>query len=104
MVVQLPHECFVEEMRENPHAAEGPLDPEWTEQYRQHPVVLRNQVATVMPYVFVIWMAYLLQTRTHCWACLSTACTGISVVSFADPTFAVVAARVGASCTPCLQP
>jgi hypothetical protein len=54
MVVQLPHECFLEEMRENPHAAEGPLDPEWTEQYRQHPVVLRNQVATVMPYAFYL--------------------------------------------------
>ena len=52
MVVQLPHECFVEEMTENRHAAEGPLDPEWTEAYRQHPVVLRNPEATVMPYVF----------------------------------------------------
>lgn len=54
MVVQLPHECFVEEVTENLHAATGPLDPEWTEQYRQHPVVLRNPGATVMPYAFYL--------------------------------------------------
>ena len=50
MVVQLPHECFVEEMTKNLHAAVGPLDSEWTKAYLEHPVVLRSPGKTVMPY------------------------------------------------------
>jgi hypothetical protein len=54
MVVQLPHEEFANEVAEDPSAASGPFDPEWTAAYREHPTVTSNPGATVMPYAFYL--------------------------------------------------
>ena len=54
MPVKLPHEEMAKEIQENPAAAVGKPEPEWTEAFRSHPVVARNPGVTVIPYALYL--------------------------------------------------
>ena len=54
MVINVPHEQFVNEVCADPHAASGPLDPEWTQACHEHAVVRANPGNVVMPYAFYL--------------------------------------------------
>ena len=54
MMCQLPHEELHKELQDNPSAAMGHPEPEWTESFRSHPVVLANPGKTVIPFAFYL--------------------------------------------------
>jgi hypothetical protein len=54
MLVRVPHEALAKEFAENPDARTGPADFEWTESYRNHPVVVKNPTAAVIPYALYL--------------------------------------------------
>jgi hypothetical protein len=54
VLVQLPHEELSKEVALNPSAATGPLDPEWTDAYRVHPVVVAHPESKVIPLAFYL--------------------------------------------------
>lgn len=49
MPVGVPHEELAKEFAEDPFAATGPSEPEWTESFKTHPVVRRHPNELVMP-------------------------------------------------------
>ena len=54
MVINVPHEEFATEVSENPGAASGHLDPEWSEDYQDHPVVKANPGQRIMAFAFYL--------------------------------------------------